>query len=730
MAAKTNLKTTLVMFALTIAVSTCTTVQAQIIYVDANAPGADNGLSWTNAYNYLQDALTAAVAADEIRVAQGAYKPDQGVGITADDRYAIFQLVNAVTIKGGYAGFGAPNPDARDVELYDTILTGDLAGNDGANFAYNTENSYQVVTGSGTDATAVLDGFTITAGNANGTGIYRYGSGVYNDQGSPTLTNCTLKNNWASSTAGGGMYNIGSTPTLINCAFTDNWPDGMDNYDSSPTLTGCTFSGNFKAMHNDNSSPNINDCSFNDNDRGMYNIISSPTLTNCAFINNDGAMSNWGGSNPTLTNCTFTQNASTGNGGGIFNENANPVLTDCDFIGNSAGTGGAIYDFNSNPTMTNCTFTGNSAGSHSGAMRNFNSRVVLTDCIFTGNSATDDAGAMGNSQSTLTLTNCTFTANSGSEGGAILNSGTDASFTTCTFRNNLASAGGGALVSFGGSATLVSCLFAGNWADGGFSGGGAVLIDGGMVTLTNCTLVGNGTAKTTGGILNDGNILILTNSILWNNMDADGIDQEAQIWPDGTIDVKYSCILGGWPGVGNIDDDPLFVSPGYWDAAGPWIEGDYHLLQPSPCIDAGDPGYVAGPSETDLDGQPRILGGRIDMGAYEHTSVVPIEAGISPGVINLKSKGKWITALLTFPEGYNVADVDTSTILLQGQFPLQELAWSDEVTREIMLRFDRVDVQTGLNPGNVEVTITGSFTGGTPFEGSAVIKVINKGGKK
>ena len=705
-------------------------VQADIIYVDADAAGANDGLSWDDAYNYLQDALNDAVAADEIHVAQGVYKPDQGAGITAGDRYATFQLITAVTIKGGYAGFGESNPDARDVELYETILTGDLAGNDGANFANNTENSYQVVTGSGTDATAVLDGFTITAGNANGTGIYRYGSGVYNDQGSPTLTNCTLKNNWASSAAGGGMYNTGSTPTLTNCAFTDNWPDGMDNYDSSPTLTGCTFSGNFKAMHNDNSSPNINDGTFTDNDRGMYNIESSPTLTNCAFTNNNGAMSSWGGSNPTLTNCTFTQNASTGNGGGMYNENANPVLTDCDFIGNSAGTGGAIYDFNSNPTLTNCTFTENSTGSHSGAMRNFNSRVVLTNCIFTGNSATDDAGAMGNSQSTLTLTNCTFTANSGSEGGAILNDITDASFTNCTFTNNLASAGGGALVSFGGSATLVSCLFSGNWADGGFSGGGAVLIDGGMVTLTNCTLVGNGTAKTTGGILNDGNILILTNSILWNNMDEDGIDQEAQIWPDGTIDVKYSCILGGWAGVGNISDDPLFVLPGYWDAAGPWIEGDYHLLQSSPCIDAGDPAYVHAPGETDLDGQPRVLGGRIDMGAYEHTSVVPIEVGISPGVINLKSQGRWITALLTFPEGYNVADVDTATIFLQGQIQMQELAWSDEVTREIMLRFDRVDVQTVLSPGNIEVTITGSFTSGTSFEGSAVVKVMNKGGKK
>jgi hypothetical protein len=170
------LQTTLVIFALNVVLSVCTAVNAHIIYVDTDAPGADNGSSWNDAYNYLQDALNAAMATDEIRVAQGAYEPDQGTGITAGDRFATFQLVNGVTVKGGYAGFGQPNPDTRNIELYETILSGDLAGNDGANFANNTENSYQVVTGSGTDATAVLDGFTITAGNANGTGIYRYGS--------------------------------------------------------------------------------------------------------------------------------------------------------------------------------------------------------------------------------------------------------------------------------------------------------------------------------------------------------------------------------------------------------------------------------------------------------------------------------------------------------------------------------------------------------------------------
>jgi hypothetical protein len=95
----------------------------------------------------------------------------------------------------------------------------------------------------------------------------------------------------------------------------------------------------------------------------------------------------------------------------------------------------------------------------------------------------------------------------------------------------------------------------------------------------------------------------VTNCILW-----DGADE---IWnADGsTIEISYSDVEGGWMGEGNIDADPLFVDPGYWDLSGLWVEGDYHLLPYSSCIDAGDPNYIAEPNETDLDGKPRVLDG-------------------------------------------------------------------------------------------------------------------------
>ena len=114
----------------------CSIVTGRIIYVDADAPGpVHDGGSWTNAYNYLQDGLAVAISGDQIRVAEGIYKPDSnstnpdGTG----DRKATFQLINGVDLRGGYAGYGQPEPNERDIELYETILSGDLLGNDNPN---------------------------------------------------------------------------------------------------------------------------------------------------------------------------------------------------------------------------------------------------------------------------------------------------------------------------------------------------------------------------------------------------------------------------------------------------------------------------------------------------------------------------------------------------------------------------------------------------------------------
>ncbi len=96
------------------------------------------------------------------------------------------------------------------------------------------------------------------------------------------------------------------------------------------------------------------------------------------------------------------------NGGGMFNFDSSPTVTNCSFIGNTASTGGGMYNIsNSDPTVTNCSFIGNTASSSSGGgMFNFNSSPTVTNCTFRGNTAANIGGGMYNTISTSpTLTN-------------------------------------------------------------------------------------------------------------------------------------------------------------------------------------------------------------------------------------------------------------------------------------------------------------------------------------
>src|SRR5262249_5600427 len=153
--------------------------------------------------------------------ASGTYTPT-----TILDRTASFMFTSGVAIYGGFAGNEALLSQ-RDWIANPTILSGDLLGDDGPNFANNTENSYHVVQSSEADASAILDGVTITGGNADGsecpgTGC---GGGMTISFGNPTLTHVIFSGNAGSS--GGGMANIfGSSPTLINVTFSGNLATG------------------------------------------------------------------------------------------------------------------------------------------------------------------------------------------------------------------------------------------------------------------------------------------------------------------------------------------------------------------------------------------------------------------------------------------------------------------------------------------------------------------------
>jgi subtilisin family serine protease len=256
------------------------------------------------------------------------------------------------------------------------------------------------------------------------------------------------------------------------------------------------------------------------------------------------------------------------------------------------------------------------------------SSPTITDCIFRENTAEWDGGAIFNQYSSPVIKNCVFNANTalGNDGGAINNEYSSPVITNCTFTANSAYDWGGAVRNIYYSSPIITdCLFAGNRAD---DGGAMFYYFYCEPVVTNCTF--NATeARNGNSIASD-----FVNDIRIKSSIISGSGE--QMWHQYSqyVNVKYSNINGGWPGQGNIDIDPCFVAAGYWDSNGTadtnddiWFEGDYHLLSQSPCINAGDPGYLPDPNETDLGGLPRVIGSRVDMGAYEFDSRPVANAG-------------------------------------------------------------------------------------------------------
>lgn len=412
------------------------TAEPSVWYVNASATGSQSGTSWASAFVDLQDALAAATAGDEIWVARGEYRP-AGVG---GDRTASFQLKSGVGVYGGFIGNEVTRSE-RDALLHETVLSGDLNGDDfPANptsnccFAHdgpgcddpvcedaicpsmgggcctdgwsaicagaagtfcdlcattgnNTDNSLNVVRGSGTNATAVLDGFTIRGGNAQTLGNELGGGGMLNIAGSPTVLgtrfvgnvgvrgggmlnsnnshprveNCTFAGNRGGLiTFGAGMMNqYGSDPTIINCQFLGNdssgtmtFGAGLTNfYHSSPMIVGCLFSGGRGyvgcAIHND--------------------VYSSPQVVNCRFVGGradfrGGAIINFNYSVPVFVNCLFSGNTAGEAGGAVFDTaSASSRSINCSFFGNSRA-GGVVGTNGLTPTIINSVFFGNVGG--------------------------------------------------------------------------------------------------------------------------------------------------------------------------------------------------------------------------------------------------------------------------------------------------------------------------------------------------------------------------------
>ncbi|MBN1612155.1 MAG: hypothetical protein JW940_36325 [Polyangiaceae bacterium] len=366
-----------------------------IWYVDQNSAGGD-GTSWATAFATLQEALTNYLLwpDDQIWIAQGTYTPAASGG----SRTTYFYLTNGVALYGGFHGTEATLADRDDpVDPSLTVLSGDLDANDGFDTSGNPtnrdENTYHVVVGA-TDA--VLDGLTITGGNANGSAAeQQQGGGLYNLAcDGLRVANVRFVSNTASG-AGGGLYNAAgsyTTEELVEVIFARNRAGsqggGLYNASGNATLTGVTFVDN-QATYGGG---------------GMSNPSGDPVITRAVFVGNATSSNGGGGGlyvsggSPKLTDVTFGgnhadfPNGSPAYGGGMFIAGGAPQLVNTTFVGNMATGlyvyGGGIGVSAGNPMLTNVTVFGNTAAgstSYGGGVRASGGSPKLVNALIWGN---------------------------------------------------------------------------------------------------------------------------------------------------------------------------------------------------------------------------------------------------------------------------------------------------------------------------------------------------------
>lgn len=453
-----------------------------------------------------------------------------------------------------------------------------------------------------------------------------------------TITDCDFLSNTNASGFGGALFNYNSqNVTITDCNFLQNsagnagamYHDGreLDNEaEDNLLMQNCTFEQNTGtnatgAFQNWQGSITIKDCVFRNNmsgGSGGHMSLSAPnetvTISDCSFENGiTGTMGNsWGGAhtcygengNYIISNCTYINNSCTHQGGALYGGfRANLSVDNCFFESNSVLTfnGGAVGIQNDSTSIviTNSTFLSNKAFDGSGGAVYLGPSNIssIDNCYFELNEA--DFGAaihMGESNdepedefSNLTLSNSVFNFNvAANQAGAVNLSNANSTIYSCVFTNNVASgSGNGGAISNNASANevvtmdILNCTFADNLS--GFVAGIAEWVDAGGASTTT---IQNNIFRQDGGVnygIELGDPLLISNG--GNMLDDDSIE-----------DVMIGSDFFG--------DDPKFRDID---------EGDYHLLEGSPCIDAG---VDNGAPEFDIEGTPRL--NAVEVGAYEY----------------------------------------------------------------------------------------------------------------
>jgi len=469
-----------------------------------------------------------------------------------------------------------------------------------------------VVTFSGSEGPdCVLRGFRIAEGNGTDAG------GIAGNAAKATIADCIIEYNWSKG-AGGGISNCDGL--IQNCVISNNLARtfGGGLYDCDGTIRNCTISDN-SCGHDEITGLG----------GGLYGC--DGTIENCEIRGNE-AIGDGGGLNNcdgTIRNCQIGENSagdegSTSNGGGLYG--CDGKVSDCDIVGNTAaGGGGGLSDCKA--LVTGCTIQDNEAiGWHGGAAARCDS---ITQCTISSNWVHGYGGGLFSCKS---VTGCTIRANTTKiyPGGGL----SQCDFVAnCIITDNQSGAGGGGLDQ---CKRVMNCVVAGNRA--AEDGGGLHECR----EVLNCTVVGNLATGKGGGVYYGGYLGTVGNCILWDNSAPTAgqayVARPAkpptaqELW---SLSLAYSDIQGAryaavaepncqllWDS-SNMDEDPRFVKSGRWLGQMTWQAGDYRLLPSSPCVDAGDPNADYS-GQTDIGGEPRVAGSRVDIGADECTTAAAL----------------------------------------------------------------------------------------------------------
>jgi hypothetical protein len=283
-----------------------------------------------------------------------------------------------------------------------------------------------------------------------------------------------------------------------------------------------------------------------------------------------------------ISNCIISSCNANIFGGGVYGGS----LYNCTLVNNTVVASGAGAAFSA---LTNCTVMNNtSSGNSGGGVLD----CTLDNCELTGNSAHIDGGGGQDS----TLINCTLSGNTATYGGGV----DGCTLSHCTLTGNRAAWGGGA-----DNSTLNNCLVTGNSAFVASSSGGAMALGGGVLggVANNCTIVSNSVVRFTGSNGGGAYAATLNNCIIYANLGS-SVAAYSNYY-GGTLNF---CCTAPLPvgGSGNFSKAPLFINS---------AAGNFHLQTNSPCINAGNNSYAT--ESTDLDGHARVVGGTVDVGAYE-----------------------------------------------------------------------------------------------------------------